>query len=365
MEKMNIGIVGCGNISDVYFKNFSTMFSNTQVLACTDIMMEKAQASGEKYGIKKVYSFEDMLKDPEIDIVLNLTVPAAHFEVSMAVLNSGKHLYSEKPFTISAEEAKKIVETGIEKKLYVGCAPDTFMGAGLQTCKRLIMDGEIGRPIGATAFFHNHGIEDWHPNPFFHYKKGGGPMLDMAAYYLTALVNLISPIKRVTGMSSISFPERMVTNKIDYGKIIKVEVPTHASGLLEFDNGAVGTILISNDIWHTRIPYMEIYGEQGTMITPDPNFYKGPVLIRKPGYDTQWTERPLVSNYTENSRGLGVSDMINAIQEGRKNFRCDARMALHVMDVIDAMAKSAEQGVHINIDSRFEVPEVVAQGYKF
>ena len=263
----------------------------------------------------------------------------------------------KKPFTTTFDDAQDIVNTGIEKNLYVGCAPDTFMGAGLQTCKKAINDGLIGTPIGATAFFYNHGIEDWHPNPSFFYKKGGGPILDMAPYYLTSLVYLIGSVKTVSSMAAISFPERTVCNNIDNGLKIKVETPTLCCSSLEFDTGAIGSLTLTNDVWHSKMPHIEIYGEKATLITPDPNFYDGPVLIRKPGYNTNWEEIPLVSNYTSNSRGLGLSDMIYAIDEERKDFQCDASLALHVMEVMEALRLSAEKREYININTKFTPPK--------
>lgn len=282
MSKVKVGIIGCGNISDIYLKNCTQVFDNLEVVSCADLIRERAEQKAEEYNIKAC-SVEELLSDPEIEIVINLTIPKAHAEVCLAALEAGKHVYVEKPLAITREDGKEILETAKEKGLLVGGAPDTFLGAGLQTCRKLIEDGWIGQPIGATAFMVNHGHESWHPDPEFYYKVGGGPMFDMGPYYLTALISLMGPIKRVTGSARITFPERLITSEPKYGTKISVDVPTHVAGIMDFESGAIGTILTSFDVWGSQLPRIEVYGTTGSMIVPDPNTFGGPVLIKRAG----------------------------------------------------------------------------------
>ena len=225
-----------------------------------------------------------------------------------AALEAGKSVYNEKPVAIKREDARKMLDMAKAKGLRVGGAPDTFMGAGIQTCIKLLDDGWIGNPIGATACMACHGPESWHPDPEFYYKIGGGPMLDMGPYYLTALVALMGPVRRVTGSTRISFPERTITSTPKFGTKIRVDVPTHVTGIMDFANGAIGTIITSFDVWAANLPCIEIYGTEGSMSVPDPNCFGGPVKIRREGA-VEWSEVPLSHIYAENSRGLGIADM--------------------------------------------------------
>ncbi len=231
-KKIKIGVIGCGNISSIYFEQAKT-FDILEVAACADLVMERAHERAAKYGIPRACSVDELLADPEIQIVVNLTTPGSHAGVALASLRAGKSVYNEKPLTINREDAQQILKLADEKGLRVGAAPDTFMGAGLQTCRKLIDEGAIGEPVAATAFMVCHGHESWHPDPEFYYQVGGGPMFDMGPYYLTALVSLIGPVKSVAGITRITFPERTITSKPKYGKKIEVEVPTHVAGLDE------------------------------------------------------------------------------------------------------------------------------------
>ncbi|MCL6559353.1 MAG: Gfo/Idh/MocA family oxidoreductase [Firmicutes bacterium] len=244
--------------------------------------------------------------------------------------------------------------------MLVGCAPDTFLGGGLQTCRKLIDDGWIGTPVAATAFMTCHGHESWHPDPEFYYQVGGGPMLDMGSYYLTALVTMLGPVSRVTGLARASFPERIITSQPKYGKIIKVEVPTHVTGVMEFKSGALATIITSFDIWAARLPYIEIYGSEGTLGVPDPNTFSGPVYIRRKDRD-DWMEVPLTHGYVENSRGIGVADMALALCTGRKQ-RASMELAYHVLEIMHAIHDASREGRHIVIESSCERPEPLPMG---
>lgn len=357
MKKVNVGIIGCGNISGIYFQNLMKTFKNTNLVACADIVMEKAGEKAAEHGVK-AYTVEELLADETIDIVLNLTIPNAHFDVCDKALSAGKHVYVEKPLSISREEGSKLVEKAREKKLLVGCAPDTFLGGGIQTCRKLIEDGWIGEPVAATAFMVCHGHESWHPDPEFYYKKGGGPMFDMGPYYLTALVNLIGAVKRVTGSTRVTFPERLITSEKKYGTLIDVEVPTHIAGVLDFENGAVGTIITSFDVWDAQLPRIEIYGSEGSLVVPDPNTFGGPVFVKRRNH-SEWSKIPLTHGYADNSRGLGVADMARAIVTGTPH-RASGDLANHVLDIMHGFHDASNSGKHYDLVTACKKPEALS-----
>jgi predicted dehydrogenase len=349
MGKIKVGIIGCGNISGIYLKNLSQTFPIVEVTACADIILERAQAKAKEFNIPKACSVEELLADPDIRIVVNLTIPKAHAQVCMAALEAGKNVYVEKPLAVTREDGKKILELAKTKGLLVGSAPDTFLGAGIQTCRKLIDDGWIGKPVAATAFMMCHGHESWHPDPEFYYQVGGGPMFDMGPYYLTALVSLIGPVQKITSSARITFPERLITSAPKYGTKIKVETPTHIAGVLDFQNGAVGTIITSFDVWDAQLPWIEIYGTEGSLSVPDPNTFGGPVYIRRQN-GNEWTQVPLTHGYAENSRGVGVADMAYSLVYGRAN-RANGEMAYHVLDIMHGFLDASQQGAHYNLSS--------------
>ena len=359
MDPVKVGVIGCGNISVVYLKAGKT-FDILDIVACADLIHERAEAKAAEHGVPKACSVEELLADPEIAIVINLTVPRAHAAVALAALKAGKSVYNEKPLAIAREDGRRLLEIARDRGLLVGCAPDTFMGGGLQTCRKLVDDGEIGEPVAAVAFMMNHGHEGWHPDPEFFYKPGGGPMFDMGPYYLTALVNLIGPVHRVTGSARITFPERTITSQPKYGTRIKVEVPTHVAGIMDFANGAVGTIITTFDVWAARLPRIEVYGTEGSLAVPDPNGFGGPVLVRRAG-EREWSEVPLTHGYTKQSRGLGVADMAYALRSGRPH-RASGEMAYHVLDVMHAFHDASEEGRHIELSSTCSRPAPLPLG---
>jgi predicted dehydrogenase len=361
MDKTKIGIVGCGNISGVYLK-VSKTFEDIEVVACSDIIMEKAKARAQEFNVPKACTVEELMADPEIEIVLNLTIPVAHAEVALKALNAGKSVYNEKPLAITREDGQKILQLAKKKKLRVGAAPDTFLGGGIQTCRKLIDDGWIGEPVAAVAFLAHHGHESWHPDPEFYYKVGGGPMFDMGPYYLTALVSLIGPIRRVTGSARITFPERTITSQPKYGTKIRVDVPTHISGVMDFANGAVGTMITTFDVWGAQLPHIEIYGSEGSLSVPNPNNFCGPVTILRAG-SKEWKEVPLTHGYTDQNRSLGVADMAKAIKTGRPH-RANGEMAYHVLDIMHAFHDSSKQGKHIELQSTCTRPAALPMGLR-
>lgn len=352
-EPVKVGLIGCGNISDTYFR-VAKGLADIEIVACADIRPDVAAAKGVQHAVERVYSVEALLADPEIEIVLNLTTPDGHYPVALAALKAGKSVYNEKPLALTREEGKTLLATAEAKGLLIGCAPDTFMGGGQQTCRKLIDDGVIGMPVAATAFLLSPGHERWHPNPAFFYKAGGGPMFDMGPYYLTALVNLLGPARRVTGMVSTPRRQRIVTSKPQYGQVIDVEVPTHVVGVMEFANGAVGTIITSFDVVGSNLPHIEIYGTEGTLSVPDPNTFGGPVkVLRDP--KAGWQDVPLTHGYVENSRGIGLADMADAIRSGRRH-RASGHLSFHVLDLMHAFHEAAQSRQHITIESSCDRP---------
>ena len=361
MKKTKVGIIGCGKISGMYLQKCK-LFKILDIVACADINMKRAMEKAKEFNIPKACSVEELLGDGQIEIIVNLTTPQAHAEVNLKALKSGKHVYVEKPLATGRAEARKVLEKAREKHLLVGCAPDTFLGAGLQTCRKIIDDGLIGKPIAAVAFMVCHGHESWHPDPEFYYKPGGGPLLDMGPYYLTALVNLIGPIEKVSGFSRIFSPERTITSKPKYGTSIKVEIPTHLTGTIDFSSGAIGTIIMSFDVWKHSLPAIEIYGSEGSLCVPDPNAFGGSVRLFKAGNE-DWMDIPLYHGYSENVRGIGVADMAYAIQYNRPH-RANGNMAYHILDVMLALEESSALGKSYKVESSCEKPKALPVGLK-
>ena len=357
MERLKAAIVGVGNISSIYLENLTSTFINRiELLGCADLITERARTAVKEFDLKRNYGTpSELYADPDIDIVINLTNPDSHYEVCLAALEAGKHTYVEKPLAIRLDDGKRLVGLAREKNLRIGGAPDTFLGGGIQTCRKLIDDGWIGEPVAATAFMINHGHESWHPDPEFYYKIGGGPMFDMGPYYLTALVNLIGPVKRITGSARITFPRRRITSEPNYGRTIEVDVPTHIAGVLDFHNGAIGTIITSFDVWAGNLPRIEIYGTEGSMSVPDPNIFGGDIQVRRKDH-TGWHSIPWTHGYTENSRGLGAAEMADAISAGRPH-RASGDLAYHVLECMHGIHIASETGTHYEVVSSCERPE--------
>lgn len=357
--KTNIGVIGCGQISSIYLEAPRT-FDILNIAACADLDMSRAKAQAERFGIPKVSTVDELVADPDIEIILNLTIPKAHAEIGMKALQAGKSIYGEKPLALQRIPGKELLAEAARRSLRVGSAPDTFLGGGIQTCIKLIDDGVIGRPVAATAFMMGHGPENWHLDPDFYYQPGAGPMFDMGPYYLTALIAMMGPIQRVTGATSITFPERTITSKPKYGTKITVNTPTHIAGIMDFANGAIGTIITSFDVWHHQLPRIEIYGTEGTLSVPDPNTFNGPVSIRL-AHEQQWKDVPLTHGYTKNSRGIGLADMAHAMRDGYEH-RANGTMAYHVLDIMQAIHESSQAGRHIELTSTCNRPAPLNAG---
>ena len=355
-DPVKVGLIGCGTISPQYLRNLPA-YPGVEVAACSDIDMDRARSRAEEFGVPVACTVDELLANPEIGIVVNLTLPATHVEVSLAAIAAGKHVYSEKPLAVERDGGDAIVRGARRAGVMAGCAPDTFLGAGIQTCRRLIDDGRIGRPVAAMASFLGHGHEHWHPAPAFYYQVGGGPMFDMGPYYLTALVALLGPVRRVSGSHGRAFDRRLITSEPLNGATMDVEVATHVAGVLDFQNGAIGTIVTSFDVWASGIPWMEVYGTEGTLSVPNPNTFRGPVRLQRGR--GEWEEVPL--DHPEGGRGIGVAEMADALRNGRRS-RVDAAMANHVLDVMHAVHESSDDGRHVELRTTCDGPEPVPPG---
>jgi len=352
-----VGIIGCGNISNQYLTG-SKKFPILQVAAVADLDPARAEAKAKEYGVKAC-SVKELLADKDIDIVINLTVPKVHASVNEAILKAGKHAYTEKPFALDVASGKKVIDLAKKKKLRVGSAPDTFFGGGIQTARKLIDDGAIGQPIAAVANMMCHGPESWHPDPEFFYQYGGGPMLDMGPYYLTALVNLFGPIRRVTGSARSSFKTRTIGSGKKAGKKIKVEVPTHYAGAFDFASGPIANLNISFDVWSHTLPIIEVYGSEGTLRVPDPNHFGGVVQVRRSD-EKEWRDIPLTHS-DQVGRSIGVADMATAIRSGRPH-RASGELALHALEAMLAVQLSSERGKHITLKTTVAKPKALPVG---
>lgn len=364
-RKVKIGIIGCGMISDTYFKA-SQKFNMIEVVACSDIIPERAKAKEEAYGCKAMTN-QELLAREDIEIVLNLTPPRVHSGIAIATLKAGKHAYSEKPFGVDAADAAKVIALAKKKGLRVGCAPDTFLGGGLQTARKMLDDGWIGKPIAATAMVLGRGPEKWAQAPFF-YDYGAGPMLDLGPYYITALVNFFGPAKKVCAMTKKGSEFRTFGNDVaemyrdQYKPFDRypVKVTTHLTGVIEFESGVLATVISSFESYAHNHPPIEIYGDEGTMVAPDPNTFGGPVKILRRD-DRKWIEAPLSHGYTENSRSIGAADMAIAIQTGR-DHRCSGDLANHVLEIMLAFDKSSKSGKFVQLKTTCKRPEPLPTG---
>jgi predicted dehydrogenase len=348
---LRVGVVGCGKIVDAYL-TAEALYPPIRFVACADRVRERSEAVAGRYGLRAL-DVEELLADPEVDIVCNLTTPQAHAEVSLAALRAGHHVYQEKPLALDRESARRVLEAAVGGHRLVGSAPDTFLGVGLQTCRRLIDEGAIGEPVGAAMAMLCHGHESWHPDPAFYYQAGGGPLLDMGPYYLTALVSLLGPVARVGGMARASFPERVITAAPRAGERIRVEVPTHVVGSLELASGAIATLATSFDVWADQMAAFSIFGSDATLAVPDPNTFGGPVRLWDPA-QRAWHDIPTDGSATQ-QRGVGLADLAIAAETGRAP-RASGELAFHVLDTLLGLLEAAERGQTVTIESRVSRP---------
>ncbi len=354
---LRVAVVGCGSISHAYIENMQRA-PDLEVVACGDQPPDRARECARRYGITRAGTTDQVLTDPEVDLVVNLTVPVLHTEINLAALRAGKHVWSEKPLAVDRDEAQMVLREAAERGLEVGCAPDTVLGAGLQTCRDLVDRGLIGRPLTASALFMAAGPEIWHHHPAFFYRPGGGPLLDVGPYYITALVHLLGPVARVTAIGRVLFPQRTIHSGPRQGELIEVGTDTYVAGVLEFQEGAVATLVTAFGVWGGDTPPAQLFGVDGVLSLPDPNTFGGPVRVRLHGDALGWREVPLGHHHTDgcdNCRGLGVAEMAAAIRSGEKP-RASGEVAFHVLDVMQTMTESAREGRHLEVRSSFRRP---------
>ena len=346
---MKIGIIGCGNIFDTYLDS-QNLYNNFKVIACADINLEAAKASAEKFGIQS-QNVNELLDNKDIDLIVNLTIPSAHKEIILKTLDANKHSFSEKPLAMNFKDGLGIKKIADNKGLYVGCAPDTFLGAAGQKAKDLIEKNTIGSVVLGSFNLMSHGMEHWHPNPDFFFKPGAGPVLDVGVYYITQLVNLLGPVKRIISTSGTVEKERIITSQPRYGEKIIVETPTTLMGILEFNNSAKIQYFCSWDVWNHQHKPIEIYGTEGSMILPDPNYFGGNIALANK--DNDWTiistENMLLGTPNKkdgdktiaNYRGIGLSEMIESINN-KRSARCNIDLPLHVLEIMEGILIAAE-----------------------
>lgn len=350
---LQVGVIGCGAISEVYLAN-AARYRSFDVVTCADLDGERARRRAREFGIRAADSTEQLLADPDVELVLNLTVPKAHFELTREAIDAGKSVYSEKPLAITFGDASELVDRAAARKVRLGCAPDTFLGSAFQTVRRRIDVGLIGRPVAAVANMMSRGPESWHPDPAFYYELGGGPLFDMGPYYLTALISLLGPVREVSGLARISFPQRLITSEPFRGKEISVETPSHVTALLDFESGVVGTLTTTFDVTASEAPLLEIHGEEGSLSLADPNGFAGIVRVRG-RTDSEWREVPLDTGAGGNARGIGVADIAQARRSGAAH-RASGELAAHVVDVMERILESSKVGSRLALRSTCERP---------
>ena len=363
MSDLGVGIIGCGNISEAYLK-LGKLFRNLEIRAVADLNMDAARARAEQFGVEAL-SVDALLASDEIDIIVNLTIPDAHFSVTKRILEAGKHAFSEKPLVLTLEEGEILRSISAEKNLRVGSAPDTILGGAHQLARRRLDEGLVGKIIAGTCHVMSHGMETWHPNPDFFFLPGAGPILDIGPYYVANLINLIGPVKRVAALSSSGSETRTIGSGDRAGETVPVKTPTNIHALLEFETGATITLSASWDVWKHRHANMELYGEEGTIFVPDPNFFGGTVefagkdgeIKEVEGWDhalgvpNQEHKAGMMANY----RTAGLADMAAAIVENR-DHRCSLDRAVHAVDVMTSIIKSGETGTFIDLSTTCDRP---------
>lgn len=354
-EPLNVGLIGCGKISGQYLTALDRL-DGVRVTACTDLDPTRSAAVAVEYpGVAAVPTVPELLARSDVDLALNLTLPAGHAEVALAAIAAGKHVYNEKPFAASTVEATGVLRAAAAAGLRVGCAPDTVLGTGIQTARAALADGRIGTPVAATAFMTTYGHETWHPDPEFYYLPGGGPLYDMGPYYLTALVTMLGPVVRVTGAASRGRTSRTIGSGPRAGTVFQTQVDTHVTGVLEHASGALSTVVFSFEVAAARLPRIEVYGSTGTLSVPDPNNFDGVVEL---GTREGWTELPVSAGFPGAGRGIGVADLAAAVAEGRPH-RASAELGYHVLDIMESLSGAATAGTPARLTSTCPIPEPV------
>jgi len=355
---LRVGVIGVGVISQQYFDHFPAL-DGLELTAVADLDVDRARSVGASQGVRGT-SVDELLATDDVDVVLNLTIPAAHAEVATRALAAGKHVYGEKPLALSTEQASPVLERASEAGLRVGSAPDTVLGTGVQTARAALDDGLIGTPVGASVAWSAAGHELWHPAPAFYYQPGGGPLLDMGPYYLTSLVTFFGPVVRVSGSGTRSTRGRTIATGPNAGTPIPVDVDTHVVAILEHESGVVSTVTVSFEVWATRSPLFEVYGTAGTLGVPDPNRFSDPVSIATAD-DREWRELPVAAGYAEAGRGYGLADMAHAIATDRPH-RASGELAFHVLEIMEAVQTASRDHIVVDVRSRPGRPQTVPFG---
>jgi predicted dehydrogenase len=358
-QTIGIGIIGAGVISAIYLKNITSgTWPYMRAVAVADLVAERAQARADEFGVEAL-TIDELLAHPGIEVVINLTIPAAHASVSRQVIAAGKSVYSEKPLAVDLAEGKGVIDAATEAGVLVGCAPDTFLGAGLQTVRKAIDDGAIGTPIAFNARMVTHGMEHWHPDPYFFYQPGGGPMLDMGPYYVTAIATVLGPVASVSSRATRGFAERVVTaeTSVKKGDRIPVNTDTHIDSVLELENGVVGTLTTSFDLYDPEHSLFMVYGTEGTLRLPDPNTFGGAVKVFR-GASPHWWDLDLVDGHAHDTRGIGVADLADSLLNGTPQ-RASGALGYHVLEVLLGAIRSAETRETVTIESTVARPEML------
>ncbi len=354
-QPLNIGIIGCGTIVAAYLATFPKLKS-VRLVAAADIDPLRAEAVAHKYPGVRALSVADLLADNEVDLVLNLTIPVAHAEIALQAIGAGKSVYNEKPLAATTGEGRMVLDAARSADVRVGCAPDTVLGTGIQTARKAIDDGLVGAPISATATLATPGPEPWHPNPDFYYVPGGGPLLDMGPYYISALVTLLGPVASVIGAASHTRATRTIGSGPRQGQRIPVSTDTHVTGILAHVSGQLSTIFMSFDAVATEAARIEVHGETGSLVVPDPNRFDGDVRLRVLG-GKEWQTLPVSAGYVESSRGIGLEDLANTAKG--QEPRAGGQLAFHVLEVMESLLASARAGKAVAIESRCDRPPAV------
>ncbi|GAB6903871.1 Gfo/Idh/MocA family protein [Kineosporia succinea] len=355
LSTLRVGIVGAGAISGQYSRTLQRL-PHLPVVAVADLDPARAQALSDGHPKSRVVTVDELLAADDVDVVLNLTVPAVHGQIALAALAAGKHVYGEKPLALTVDEGRKVLRAAADAGRSVGCAPDTVLGTGIQTARSVLDAGTIGTPVAATAFMTTPGHERWHPDPEFLYRPGGGPLLDMGPYYLTSLVHLLGPVATVTGVSSRPAPERVIGSGPRAGTVFGVEVDTHVTGILTHVSGAVSTLMISFDVWAARLPRIEVYGSGGSVSVPDPNRFDGEVSVFT-AETPSWQEVAPTAGYVDGGRGIGLDDLVRS---AAGEHRVSGALALHVLDVMETLLAAAGEGRALPVATPGVRPEAMA-----
>ncbi|MFE4469768.1 Gfo/Idh/MocA family protein [Leifsonia sp. NPDC056824] len=352
---LNVGVVGVGVISAQYFAEFPKL-PNLRLRAVADLDLERARAVAAEQGVEAM-TVDELLAHPEVDVVLNLTIPLAHADIALRALAAGKHVYGEKPLALTTAEAAPVLADAAARGLRVGCAPDTVLGTGVQTARAVLDDGRIGVPLGAAVAWTAPGHELWHPAPAFYYQPGGGPLFDMGPYYLTSLVTFFGPVVRVSGATRRSDRSRTVATGPNAGAALPVDVDTHVTAILEHASGVVSTVTVSFEVWASRVPLFEVYGTAGTLAVPDPNHFSDPVSVATAD-DREFREVGVAGGYADAGRGYGLADLARAIETGRPH-RASGELAFHVLEIMEAVLAAGARHEVVTLTSTVERPQAV------